>query len=160
MSDATAFIIAVPISFLVALLLVGIGLSVSRKQSPQLIRRHSGPDTYWQLRPEQLSHSEGVLTAEHRPKHRRTVDDEIFDTSEDDTIILDGTIETWESYGRRGLDSPVRHEPVPSHWVPPIGELRIAILETMTAEYLFVRQPKDQLQPRMVRPYMTANVVG
>jgi hypothetical protein len=50
--------------------------------------------------------------------------------------------------GRRAIDSPVRHTPVAPHWAPPIGDIRIAILDTPTAEYLFVRKSKDQLAIR------------
>lgn len=151
MSDAVAFVVAIPTSILVALILVGIGLLVTAKPNPQLVRRHSGPDTYWSIQPEQISHAEGVLTAEYKP--RRYADD-------DDIVVLDtDDMEGWETTGRRGLDSPVRHQPVPDHWMPPIGDMRILLLQTPTAEYLWARKPKDQLQTRMVRPYMNAHVV-
>jgi len=156
MSDTIAMVVAIPTSLLAALVLVGIGLLITGKPSPQLVRRHSGPDTYWSIQPEQISHSEGVLTAEYKPRRYR--DDNTVD-EDDSTIILDGTIETWESYGRRGADSPVRHLPVPSDWMPPLGNVRIAILETPTAEYLFARKPKDQLTTRIVRGYMTNGLV-
>lgn len=160
MSNAIAMIVAIPASILAALVLVGIGLLITSKPSPQLIRKHTGPDTYWSTTPEQLGRIEGVLTAEHRPRHNRIIDDvyDIIDTEE--TVILNGTLETWESVGRRAADSPVRHAPVPATWMPPIGEMRIAALSTATAEYLFVRKPKDQLQPRLVRSYMTSDLVG
>jgi len=44
--------------------------------------------------------------------------------------------------GRRAIDSPARHLPVPHDWTPPIGQIRIALLETPTAEYLIARRPK------------------
>jgi hypothetical protein len=152
-SPAASYVIAIPASILVAIILVAIGLAVTRVPRPQIIRRHSGADTYWSVQPEQLNRVEGVLTAEHRPRH-------YADDSDDTMVLHTEDMEAWETVGRRAVDSPVRHVPVPPHWAPPIGDLRIAILETMTAEYLFVRQPKDQLTPRMVRPYMTADLVG
>lgn len=159
MSDAAASIIAIPVSILAALLLFGIGLAVTRVQQPQLVRRHSGSDTYWSIQPEQIDHSEGVLTAEHRPRHSRVLDT-VYDAIEgQDACIVDGTIETWESFGRRGLDSPVRHQKVDDDWMPPLGNIRIALLRTPTAEYLFARKPKDQLQPRLVRGYMVSDLV-
>lgn len=159
-SPAASYVVAIPAIVLCAIVLVGIGLAVTRIPRPQIIRRHSGTDTYWSVQPEQLTRAEGVLTVEHRPKHSRIIDDVYDAIGNDDTIILDGTIETWESYGRRSADSPVRHQPVPSDWMPPVGNVLIKILSTPTAEYLFARKPKDQLQPRLVRPYMMADLVG
>jgi hypothetical protein len=49
------------------------------------------------------------------------------------------------SVGRHAISSPVRHVMVPPNWAPPIGNIRITLLETPTAEYLFARKPKDQL---------------
>lgn len=154
MSDAVVAIIAIPVSILAAMLLVAIGLLVTAKPSPQLVRRHTGPHNYWSVQPEQIDHVEGVLHAEYKPRRYANRDDD--DTTD---VIYTPDMEGWETTGRRGLDSPVRHQQVPTHWVPPIGNLRIAILETMTAEYLFVKKPKDSLQPQMVRPYMTTNLV-
>lgn len=152
-TPAGSYVIAIPATIACALLLVGIGLAVSRRQSPELVRRHSGADTYWSILPEKLDSSVGVLHPVRGPRHAAPVDDE-------DTIVLDiDGMETWESVGRRAEDSPVRHTQVPQDWRPPIGSLRIAILETPTAEYLFARKPKDQLVPRVVRPYMTGAVV-
>ena len=158
-SPAGSYVIAIPAIFLVAVILIAIGLFVTRTDRPQVFRRHSGRDTYWSVQPEELERSEGVLTAEHQPKHSRIIDD-VYDAIGDDTVILDGTIETWESVGRRAVDSPVRHVPVPPSWMPPIGDIRITLLQTPTAEYLWARKPHDQLTPRVVRPYMLTGVVG
>lgn len=146
-----ATLLTIPASILCALILVGIGLAITRKQSPQLVRRHSGADTYWSIQPEQLDRPEGVLTVEHAPRHY---------ADDDDTIILNiSEMEAWESVGRRAVDSPVRHAPVDALWMPPISDIRIALLTTPTAEYLFARKPHDQLSPRIVRPYMLTSVV-
>lgn len=147
-----ATLMVYPASALCGLLLLGIGLAVSRPEAAQTIRKHTGAQTYWSIQPEQLSRPEGVLTAEHRPRHGVSID-------EDDTVDFSADLESYVSVGRRAVDSPVRHQEVPSHWVPPVGDVRIAILETATAEYLFVKKAKDQLAPRMVRPYMTADLV-
>lgn len=153
-TPAGSYVIAIPATIVCALILVGIGLAVSRKQSSELVRRHSGADTYWTVLPEKLESSVGVLTPDRGPRHAAPANDE-------DTVVLDiEGMEMWESVGRRAVDSPVRHTQVPQDWRPPIGSLRIAILETATAEYLFVKQPKDQLRPRSVRPYMLTGVVG
>lgn len=151
-TPAGSYVIAIPATIACALLLVGIGLAVSRRQSPELVRRHSGADTYWSIQPEQIVRPEGVLTREHQPLHAASVDDE-------DTVDLTADLESYVSVGRRAVDSPVRHQEVAPNWVPPVGDLRIAILETATAEYLFVKQPKDQLRPRLVRSYVHTGAV-
>lgn len=152
MSNALATVVAIPAAVLCALLLVAIGLLITARPRPQLVRRHSGPDTYWQLSEMPVDRAEGVLHREHRPRHAISIDDE-------DTQIIGDDLESYESFGRRSADSPVRYAIVPSDWCPPIGDIRIAILETPTAEYLFARKPKDQLTPRIVRGYMTAGLV-
>lgn len=158
MPSYIATLITIPASLLCALLLVGIGLAVTRTQSPQLIRKHAGADTYWSVQPERIDHVEGVLTTEHQPKHSRIIDD-VNDAIGNDTVVLPGMMEMWESVGRRAVDSPVRHQRVHDYWMPPIGDIRITLLQTPTAEYLFARKSKDQLQPRMVRPYMLTRAV-
>ena len=161
MSPTASYVIAIPAAFFCAALLVAIGLWITRVPRSQIIRRHIGPDTYWSVQPEQLTRSEGVLHAEYiGPRHARPVDDE-------DTVVIETglDLEAYECVGRRGADSPVRHQLVPQDWMPPVGDIRVALLTTPTAEYLFARKPKDQLsieaqvQPRMVRGYMTSNLV-
>jgi len=64
------------------------------------------------------------------------------------TEVYEGTIDTLESYvqvGRRGRYSAARSMPVAEDWRPYIGDLRVTILLERTAEYLFVRQPVQQL---------------
>lgn len=147
-----ATLLVYPASMLCGLMLLGIGLAVSRTEATQSIRRHTGAQTYWSIQPEQIVRPEGVLTREHRPLHAASIDD-------DDTVDLTADLESYVSVGRRAVDSPVRHQEVSPNWVPPVGDPRIAILETATAEYLFVKQPKDQLRPRLVRPYMLTSAV-
>lgn len=70
--------------------------------------------------------------------------------SDDGDLTFELTVDLYdmESYpqmGRRGVASIVRQQRVTDDWYPPIASVRIALLETMTAEYLFVRKPKDQL---------------
>lgn len=62
--------------------------------------------------------------------------------------IIEGVVEDLEAYpqvGRRGRYSAVRNMRVADDWMPYIGDLRVTILLERTAEYLFVRQPVDQL---------------
>jgi hypothetical protein len=59
------------------------------------------------------------------------------------------------STGRRSVDNPARTI-VPRDWRPPIGSLRIALMETPTSQYMIVSRP----QPRSsyVRPYVSARI--
>lgn len=77
----------------------------------------------------------------------------IIDPDNEDTVIVHRAeylvFEDFHQYpqmGRRGLESAVRNMRVPTSWRPPVGNVRIALLETQTAEYLFARKPKDQLR--------------
>ena len=80
------------------------------------------------------------------PRHLRTDGDILAELDFDVTVELTDAWHNPISLGRRAVGSPVRHVPVARDWMPYIGTSRIvAILETPTAEYLFARNPKDQL---------------
>lgn len=94
------------------------------------------------------------------PRHLKMQSDILADL--DFEVAIELTTEvlaTPVTIGRRAIGSPVRHMPVSCDWVPPVGHVRIAILDTPTGEYLFVRRPKDQLNTRRTRyvdSYVTA----
>lgn len=142
-----SYILGIPASIFCGIMLVAIGLSVTRPENGQLVRRHSARDRYWSVLPEICERSEGVLHPS-QPRH--------LDATDDTTDVVGPEMEHWPTVGRRAIDSPVRHMPVPQDWRPYVGDLRIALLETCTAQYLFVRQPKDQLdttRTQFVRAY-------
>lgn len=78
------------------------------------------------------------------PRHLRLTDDEVLAE-----LDFDITVEITYEYlnpvqvGTHGHSSPVRNAHVASDWRPPIGNVRIALLETATAEYILARKPKD-----------------
>jgi hypothetical protein len=62
--------------------------------------------------------------------------------------VLEGIVEDLEMYsqvGRRGRYSAVRNVRVADDWMPYIGDRLVTVLTQSTAEFLFVRQPKNQL---------------
>jgi hypothetical protein len=87
-------------------------------------------------------------------RHARS-DEEILSMLEFETTVDLFTLTAEPiSVGRHARESLVKVMPVDSEWAPPIGDVRIALLETPTAEYLFARRPKDQLDTsRLVRAY-------
>ena len=145
-----SYILGIPSAIFCGAMLVAIGLSVTRPENPRDIRRHTGVHVYWRLQPELLERSEGVLhTGYHVPRHNA-------DLLEDPITVMHYDLESARQVGRRGAESPARNMPVSHDWRPCSGELRIALLETRTAEYLFARKPKDQLdtaRTQFVRSY-------
>lgn len=149
-AELYTYLTAIPAVAICAILLVGIGLLVTRAERAQLIPEHSTVDRYWyRQRPVGEGPTEALRA--HRPRHL---------DAEDITPSATGPeMEQWPTVGRRSVTSPVRHLPVSDDWTPVMGALRIALLETHTAEYLFVRKPHDQLNtttPRFIRSYMYA----
>jgi hypothetical protein len=80
----------------------------------------------------------------HVPRHAA-------DEMHDPTHVMGADIEAFIQVGRHGLSSLVRYTRVASDWNPIMGSVRIALLETHTAEYLFARKPKDQLNTERVQ---------
>ena len=133
------------------LLLTGIGLAVTRRERPQLVPEHSPADRYWYRHHPIGEGPTEALRRPHRPRH--------LDTADTRPGVITPEMERWPATGRRAVTSLVRHIPVASDWRPVTGSTRIALLETPTAEYLFARRPKDQLNtttPRFIRAYMYA----
>lgn len=62
--------------------------------------------------------------------------------------VIEGVVDDLEAYvqvGRRGRYSAARNMRVADDWMPYIGDIRVTILLERTAEYLFIRQPVQQL---------------
>jgi hypothetical protein len=93
------------------------------------------------------------------PRHARSDADILAMLDFETAVMLDDAYYIKPvSLGRHGMESPVRNEPVQPEWAPPVGGIRIALLDTPTAEYLFARKPKDQLNvARFVRSYTVAS---
>lgn len=145
-TELYTYLTAIPAIAICVILLVGIGLLVTSVEQAQFLPEHSPGNRYWYR---QLPVGEGPTEAlrAHRPRHLDP--DDITDT------VIGPEMDQWPSTGRRGVTSPVRHIPVTNDWKPVMGAVRIALLETHTAEYMFVKKPKDQLNvARFVRSYV------
>lgn len=144
-SSDLRYTVGIPFSVLLGVMLFGIGVTITAPPRSETIRRHGTRIGRWQLPAEYVDHTEGVLHA-HEPRH---LDDDAPSGEHTGTLSImeprSEEIMSWPQVGRRGLESIVRHTTVTENWCPYIGDPRVALLETRTAEYLFARRPKDQL---------------